>query len=93
MPSVEEMVATCQLRRKRHVPRMEGSRLPKAIFYGELKEDSRKVGALQLRYKGVFKRHLKITNEYDNWKGKAEDRVAWRKVVACAASAIRRNNK
>ena len=72
---------------------MEDSRLPKDIFYGELKEGSRKVEAPRLRYKDVFKRHLKITNEYDNWRGKAEDRVAWRMVVAGAASAIRRKNR
>ena len=93
MPNVEEMVTTCQLRWTGHVTRMENSRLPKAIFYGELKKGSRKVEAPRLRYKDVFKRHLKITNEHDNWRGKAEDHVAWKKVVACAATAIRRKNK
>ena len=59
MPSVEEMITTCQLRWTGHVTRMENSRLPKAVFYGELKEGSRKVGAPRLRYKDAFKRHLK----------------------------------
>ena len=49
---------------------------------GELKESSRKVVAPRLRYKDMFKRHLKNTSDYENWRGKAEDRVAWRKVVA-----------
>lgn len=66
MPSVEGMVTMCQLRWMGHVTCMEDSRLPKAVFYGELTEGTRKVGALQLRYKDVFKRHLKNTNEYDN---------------------------
>ena len=55
---------------------MEDSRLPKDIFYGELKEGSRKVEAPRLRHKDIFKRHLKITNEYDNWRRKAEGKQA-----------------
>ena len=92
MPSVEEMITTCQLRWTGHVTRMENSRLPRAVFYGELKEGSRKVGAPRLRYKDAFKRHLKNINELENWREKAEDRVTWRKVVAGAADAIRRRN-
>uniref|UniRef100_A0A3B3HTA8 Reverse transcriptase domain-containing protein n=1 Tax=Oryzias latipes TaxID=8090 RepID=A0A3B3HTA8_ORYLA len=92
MPSVEEMLTTCQLRWAGHVIRMEDTRLPKAVFFGELKEGSRKVGASLLRFKDVFKRHLKNINQYDNWKGKAEDRVTWRRVVTGAAAAIRERN-
>ena len=92
MPSVEEIIITCQLRWTGHVARMEDSRLPKAVFYGELKEGSRKVGAPRLRYKDVFKRHLKNTKEYDNWREKIKDRVTWRKVVAGAADATRKRN-
>ena len=92
MPSVEEMITTCQLRWTGHVTRMENSRLPKAVFYGELKEGSRKVGAPRLRYKDAFKRQLKNINELENWREKAEDRVTWRKVVAGAADAVRRGN-
>ena len=92
MPSVEEMITTCQLRWTGHVTRMENSRLPKAVFYGELKEGSRNVEALRLRYKDAFKRHLKNINELENWREKAEDRVTWRKMVAGTADAIRRRN-
>ena len=70
MPSVEEMITTCQLRWTGHVTRMENSRLPKAVFYGELKDGSRKVGAPRLRYKDAFKRHLKNINELENWREK-----------------------
>ena len=42
MSSVEEMITTCQLRWAGHVTRMENRRLPKAVFYGELKEGSRR---------------------------------------------------
>ena len=70
MPSVEEMITTCQLRGIGHVTRMENSRLPKAVFYGELKEGSRKVGAPRLRSKDAFKRHLKNIDELENWREK-----------------------
>eukprot|EP00795_Rhopilema_esculentum_P016391 gene16391-7793_t len=84
MPSVEGMVTACQLRWTGHIIRMEDSRLPKAVFYGELKEG---------RFKeDVFKRHLKNTNEYEDWRGKVNNRGTWRKVMAGAAGAIRRRN-
>ena len=70
MPSVEEMITTCQLRGIGHVTRMENSRLPKAVFYGELKEGSRKVRAPRLRSKDAFKRHLKNIDELENWREK-----------------------
>ena len=92
MPSVEEMITTCQLRWTGHVTRMENSRLPKAVFYGELKEGSRKAGAPRLRTKDAFKRHLKNINEIENWRENAEDRVTWRKVVAGTSDTIIRRN-
>ena len=41
----------------------------------------------------MFKRHLKNTNKYGNCSGKADDRVACRKVVVGAEGAIQRKNK
>ena len=92
MPSVEEMVTACQLRLDRACHTLEDSRLPKAVFYGEFKEGSRRVGTPRLRFKDVFKRHLKNTNEYKDWRGNVNNRGTWRKVVAGAAGAIRRGN-
>ena len=71
---------------------MEDNRLPRAVFYGELKQGSRKVGAPRLRYKDVFKRCLKNANEYENWNGKAKDRETWRKVVTGAVCKTRERN-
>ncbi|XP_050344603.1 uncharacterized protein LOC126769729 [Nymphalis io] len=42
-----------------HVLRMDDRRLPKAVFYSELAKGKRKHGGQYLRYKDVFKRHLK----------------------------------
>ena len=92
MPSIEETVTTSQLRWTGHIVRMENNRLPKAVFYGELNEGTRRVGAPQLRYKDVFKRHLENTGQFQDWARKAEDRIAWRKVVHDTADAIRARN-
>ena len=42
-----------------HVWRMEDSRIPKFILYGELGSGSRPIGRSRLRYKDVFKRDMK----------------------------------
>ena len=55
IPSVEEMVTTCQLKWIGHVTRMKDSRLPKAIFYGELKESSKKVRATKTCSKDTWR--------------------------------------
>ena len=62
------------------------------LFYGEIKQGSRKVGAPQLRYKDVFKRHLKNIGEYDSWGTKTQNRLTWKKIVARATAANRDRN-
>ena len=55
------------------------SRLPKAVFYGELTEGKRLRGGQRLRYKDVVKRHLKATHiTVDHWETLAKDRQQWR---------------
>ena len=92
MPSVEEVVISSQLRWTGHTTRMEDERIPKKIFYGELKEGPRKVGAPRLRYKDVFKRHLKRIGEFAGWRTKTQNRLTCRKVVAGTATAKRERN-
>ena len=89
MPSAEEIIITNQLRWTGHVTRMSDDRIPKAVFFGELRKGTRPLGAPKLRYKDVLKRHLKNTNELNDWRRKAEDRIFWRSVVSGAADAIR----
>ena len=59
---------------------MNDSRLPKAVFYGELTKGKR--GGQQLRYKDVVKRHLKATHiTVDHWETLAQDRQQWRQAI------------
>jgi transcription termination factor 2 len=51
LPSLESILLKQQLRWAGHVARMEDTRLPKAVLFGELKLGSRSVGAPKKRYK------------------------------------------
>ena len=62
MSSIEATLTASQLRWTGHIIRMNDSRLPKAVFYGELTEGKRLRGGQRLRYKDVVKRHLKATH-------------------------------
>ena len=62
MSSIEATVTASHLRWTGHIIRMNDSRLPKAVFYGELAKRKRLRGGQRLRYKDVVKRHLKATH-------------------------------
>ena len=82
MESVEAILAATQLRWTGHVARMDTSRIPRQIFYGELAQGTRKVGGQKLRYKDVAKRHMKSMGlEVNNWEHQANDRSKWRSLL------------
>ena len=61
---------------------MNDSRLPNAVFYGELAKVKRLRGGQRLRYKDVVKRHLKTTHiTVDHWETLAQDRQQWRQAI------------
>ena len=62
MSSIEATLTASQLRWTGHIIRMNDSRLPKAVSYGELAKGKRLRGGQRLRYKDVVKRHLKATH-------------------------------
>ena len=81
------------LRRRRlrwlgHVKRMDDTRIPKQILYGELLQGKRGTGRPKLRYKDTCKRTLKdlCINE-DKWSETAEDRDKWRAHIYDGAKA------
>ena len=79
MSSIEATLTASQLRWTGHIIRMNDSRLPKAVFYGELAKGKRLRGGQRLRYKDVVKRHLKATHiPVDHWETLAQDRQQWR---------------
>ena len=61
---------------------MEDTRLPKAVFYGELCQSKRDRGAPRKRFKDQRRcqLHADKTPEKD-WESRARERVSWRALV------------
>ena len=81
MSSIEATVTASQRRWTGHnfIIRMNDSRLPKAVFYGEFAKGKRLSGGQRLRYKDVVKLHLKATYiTADHWETLAQE---WRQAI------------
>ena len=89
MSSIEATLTASQLRWTGHIIRMNDSRLPKAVFYGELAKGKRLHGGQRLRYKDAVKRHLKATHiTVDHCETLAQDRHQWRQAIHTGKSHI-----
>ena len=64
LPSLECTLLQQQLRWAGHVARMEDSRMPEAVFFGELREGKRKCGAPKKQYKDQLKKQLSLSLKY-----------------------------
>ena len=86
LPSVITMLRKAQIRWASHVSRMADSRIPKQLFYGQLKNGQRKIGAPHKRYKNYFKSNLKDFNiDFTAWEKAASDGPAWRRLISNGA--------
>ena len=89
MPSIKATLTASQHHWTRYTIRMNDSRLPKAVVYGELAKRKRMHGGQRVRYKDVAKRHLKATHiAVDNWETLAQDRQQWRQAIHKGKSHI-----
>lgn len=80
--SIESMIVAIQLRWAGHVIRMEDSRLPKRIFYGELKTGKRPQFKPKKRFKDSLKENIKNVNiGLNKWEEESQNRDVWRKTV------------
>ena len=88
--SVEALVTVAQLRWAGHVQWIANNRLPKAVFYSELRQGKRSHGGQKLRFKDVLKRHMKKTGiAHDIWEEEeAVQRVKWRGLLRTATLAV-----
>ena len=69
-----------------NVTRMEGVRMPKAVFFSELQEEKRERGAPRKRYKDQLKRQLSQAGmKQQTWQQEASDRDSWRSLVRKAS--------
>ena len=77
--SIESLLIRNQLRWSGHLVRMDDARLPKKIFYSQLSQGKRKVGAPMKRFKDILKQNLKSCDINPNtWETKAKRRDEWR---------------
>ena len=82
IPSLFETLRRNRLRWLGHVSRMDDTRLPKRVLYGELSVGSRPRGRPKLRYKDVCKATLQdFSICTKNWESVATDRSRWRAAV------------
>ena len=77
--SIQTLLVKAQLRWAGHVVRMEDSRIPKALFYGQLKGGKRGIGRPRLRFKDTLKHNLSDCGmNPTTWEADAQNRQLWR---------------
>ena len=87
-PSIETLLLSRQLRWAGHLSRMDDTRMPKAVFYGELAQGKRDRGAPRKRFKDQLKRQLNAAGiAENNWQHAAADRDNWRTIARRGAAA------
>ena len=84
--SIETMVLKAQLRWTGHIIRMDESRIPRQLFYGELSQGRRNQGRPKKRYKDNLKSNLKWAGiQPKELETAAANRSGWRATVQRAA--------
>ena len=79
--SIASLLATSQLSWSGHVARMDDTRIPKQLLYGELCIGSRAHGGQRLRFKDTLRLNLKKCKIGPDWETRAGNRSEWRKAV------------
>ena len=88
IPSIDTILMQHQLRWAGHVTRMPDHRLPKQIFYSELKNGKRTQGGQKKRFKDTLKCSLNAFGlNPDTWEVDAQDRTSWRASLHSGATS------
>jgi len=86
LPSIYVHLKKSQLRWAGHVTRMPDKRLPKKLFYAELKTGKRSHGGQKKRYRDTLKASLKNFDiDTESWESMALDRSTWRSHIKSGA--------
>ena len=81
-PNIESLIVSSQMRWAGHLVRMEDTRLPKQLFYGELENGKQPRHKLRKRFRDCLKYNLKELSIDDGvWEETALNRDKWRKSV------------
>ena len=76
---IEAFIIKYQMRWCGHISRMSDERIPKQLFYGQIKDYPRRIGRPLLRYKDNFKGNLRrLEIGVGAWEALSQDRQAWR---------------
>ena len=87
------MLISIQMRWAGHVVRMDDDRIPKQLFYGELKSGKRPQHKPRKRFKDSIKNNLKqLQLDVNNWEEIAKDRCKWRSYTREACKALEAKN-
>lgn len=78
---IECMLIKSQFRWIGHVIRMDDSRIPKSLLYGQFAEGSRKIGRPLLRYRDKIKSNVKVLDLQNDWENMCLDRSKWRSTM------------
>ena len=80
--SVETILLQQNLRWAGHLQRMEESRVPKQLLYGELSSGKRSCGGPKKRFKDHLRNAFKRTGIIEkDWPSLAANRTSWRKTI------------
>ncbi|KAJ7324817.1 hypothetical protein JRQ81_017837, partial [Phrynocephalus forsythii] len=82
IPSMYTLLKQRRPRWLGHVVRMDDSRIPKDLLYGELMQRKHPRGRQQLQYKDICKRDLKALGmDLNSWETLTSDRTVWRQDI------------
>ena len=88
-PNIESLIMSSQMRWAGHLLRMEDTRLPKKLFYGELKNGKRPRHKPRKRFREYNLKELSINDSV--WEETALNRDKWRKSVRGGCNLLESN--
>ena len=91
LTGIEAMLKPAQYRWVGHVTRMDGTRLPKIIFYSELEHGTRSRGGQLQRYKDMLKMNMRVCDmQPKELEHITSDRSSWRTLFKEQVSVFER---
>ena len=92
VPSIESLILLDRLRWAGHLVRLEDTRIPKQLFFGEIVGGKRRLGRPKLRFKDVLKYALqKVNIPFKEFEALAHNRSTWRCSIRKGVAKFEKN--